>query len=60
MLFCMHMQSTPRELTKVLRARVSPEVKKRVVKLAKSRRSDESEIVRAAVLQFITSNEVAQ
>jgi len=54
------MQSTSGELTKVLRARVSPEVKRKVVKLAKSRRSDESEIVRTAVIQFITSNEVAQ
>ena len=54
------MKSTQGELKKVLRARVAPEVKKRVVKLARERRTDESEVVRAAVAEFLEANETKE
>ena len=49
--------STTDVQTKVIRARVVPEVKRRVVKLAKALRSDESEVVRSAVVQFLARHE---
>ena len=54
------MKSTQGELTEVLRARVAPEVKKRVGKIARERRTDESEVVRTAVTLFLEQNETKE
>lgn len=46
------MQST-QEKTEVVRARVAPEVKRKVARIARNRRSRESDVVRSAISEFI-------
>lgn len=46
------------DLTGVIRARVKPELKQRVSKIARRRKSDESSVIREAVSQFLEKQEV--